>query len=280
MTRAVSIHIGVNRPSGRMTGYPLWHCEKLAWRMAGVAERAGYESMLVLRGAAATRRAVDDALTAAADSLDAGDRLLVTFCGHGCPEADKNGDEGHGWDETWCLADGEIVDDQLAAYWKMFKPGVRIVVVADSCHGGGIGRDDDPCEGLTFAPVQPSSHARRSGYRGDEAWSPAVADYASSCIAEPPRSTDDIRASVLVIAAAGEHQKAQEGLFTCHLLYLWDEGRYQGSFCDLYREVRQRVMNERSSQEPQIIMHGAPDPAFPLQRAFHVDRPSTTRSDS
>ncbi|HEX2202606.1 MAG TPA: hypothetical protein VHG91_04895, partial [Longimicrobium sp.] len=131
MPRAVSIHIGVNAPRGRMTGHPLRYSEGLAWRMAGLAERAGYESLRVLRGAAATRGAVHEALTAAAGSMTAGDVLLVTFAGHGCLEADHDGDDGHGWDETWCLHDGEIVDDQLAGYWRLFEPGVRIVVVAD-----------------------------------------------------------------------------------------------------------------------------------------------------
>jgi hypothetical protein len=279
--RAVSIHIGVNRPKGRMTGFPLLHCEKLAWRMAGLAERAGYESMLVLRGAAATRQAVHDALTAAAASLEAGDRLLVTFCGHGCEKADEDRDEGHGWDETWCLSDGEIVDDELACHWRRFKPGVRIVVVGDSCHSGGIGRDEDPC--LVFTKRLTAEPRARDGIaasrpRGGSARE--AADYASSCIAEPPRSTDGIQASVLLLTAATEEQQATEGLFTCLLLHLWNGGDYRGSFCDLYRAVRQHVMNERSSQDPQLLMLGAPDPDFPLQRAFHVVPPPATRSDS
>lgn len=258
-----------------MQGHPLRHSEGLAWRMAGLAERAGYESLLVLRGEAATRRAVHDALTAAAGSMTAGDTLLVSFAGHGCLEADENGDDGNGWDETWCLYDGEIVDDQLAGYWRLFQSGVRILVVADGCHSAGSCRDDDDLM-LAGDPAAPPPRVMRGEnivFRasGDEPG--GAADYTRSCIGAPPRDTDSIRASVLLLAAAGEAQKAQEGLFTHHLLDVWGEGTFPGTFCDLYRLVRDRVMVERATrQEPQILMLGSPDPGFPLERAFHLER--------
>jgi hypothetical protein len=53
---------------------------------------------------------------------------------------------------------------------------------------------------------------------------------------------------------------------------VWADGVFEGSYCDLYREVRGRVMGETSCQEPQILMLGAPDPAFPLAPAFRLER--------
>ncbi|HEX2204960.1 MAG TPA: hypothetical protein VHG91_16745, partial [Longimicrobium sp.] len=47
---------------------------------------------------------------------------------------------------------------------------------------------------------------------------------------------------------AREDQMAQEGLFTHHLLEVWAEGAFPGTFCDLYREVRDRVMAERGAR--------------------------------
>jgi hypothetical protein len=267
MPGAASIHIGVNRPHGRLEGYPLRQCEDLAWRIASLAQQAGYDSTLVLRGPAATRKAVHDALTAAAGAMAKGDVLLVTFCGHGSQARDTTGDDEGGCDETWCLHDGEILDDQLAGYWRLFQPGVRIVVVADSCHGGGVARED-PYPALPCMSAPPALVYRTS------AGAPlTAADYAASCIAEPPRVTDGIHASVLLLAAAGKHQKAQEGLYTYHLLRLWEGGVFPGSYCDLHRRVRESVMTERGRQEPQILMLGSPDRDFPLQRAFHVARP-------
>jgi hypothetical protein len=274
MSRAVSIHIGVNTPRGRMLGHPLQHSEITAWRMASLAEQAGYESLLVLRGAAATRRAVHDALSAAAGSMTRGDTLLVSFAGHGCLQADVDADDGHGWDETWCLYDGEIVDDQLASYWRLFAPGVRIVVVADGCHSAGCGRDED--EIVHAGHDRYASRMTVGGvpvYRAADPWSAEVPDYTGSCIGAPPHDTDGIHASVLLLAAAGEDQKAQDGLFTHHLLDLWDNGAFPGTFCDLHRLVRDRVTTERGPrQEPQILVLGSPDPGFPLERAFHLER--------
>lgn len=307
MSRAVSIHIGVNVPQGRLSGHPLRESETLAWRMAGLAERAGYDSLRVLRGPAATRRAVHEALTGAAGALGPGDTVFVSFAGHGLQEPDRDGDEGHGWDEGWCLADGVLVDDKLAGYWRLFDAGVRIVVVAESCYSGGSGRDDHLAspgrpilaptvrvmrdggtgtrtmrDGGSRTPVMPNggyvTPAPSSGGFGTPVMAPvAAAHYAASCIAEAPRSTDGIRASLLLLAAAREEQPAQEGLFTKYLLKLWADGAFPGSYCDLHRQIRDCVMSERCTQEPQILMLGASDPSFPLEPAFRVDRGGPSR---
>jgi len=284
MPRAVSIHIGVNTSQGRMADYRLQNSESLAWKMAGLAEQAGYESMLVLRGPEATRGAVHDALTAAAGSMTRGDILLFTFAGHGSFMTDQDGDDRSGSDQTWCLYDGEIVDDQMAGYWQLFQPGVRILVVADGCHSAGNCRDDKGALSTDYASPTGYASRRRRVMRGEApvyrsgSRSAGPPDYTGSCIGAPPLDTDGIHASLLLLAAAREHEKAQEGLFTRHLLEVWDGGNFPGTFCDLYREMRERVVTELPNrQEPQILMLGSPDPGFPLERAFHLERGSRGR---
>jgi hypothetical protein len=280
-----------------MAGQPLRRSEDFAWRMASLAAQAGYESMLVLRGAEATRRAVHDALTAAAGTMTQGDVLLVSFTGHGCLEADTNREERHGYDATWCLYDGEILDDRLAGYWRLFESGVRIIIVADGCHTGDSARGDDD-DTATASPAPRRTRGEGDAYRDSDFASPAprrmrgegdacrdsddrstsAADHSGSCIA-PPDETDGIQASVLLLASAGTDQKAQEGLFTEHLLELWNGGAFTGSFCELYQQVRERVVTARNfRQEPQIQMLGSPDPGFPLERAFHLGRGSRGRA--
>ena len=282
MARAASIHIGVNQPHGRLSGHPLYESENLAWRMAVLAERAGYDSMQVLRGPAATRQALHDALTGAAGSLGHGDTLFVSFAGHGSQEADMDCDEGHGWDEAWCLHDGVVVDDKLAGSWRLFEPGVRIVVLSESCYGGGVVRTGDE-KALrrrrpAGAPTGPVMRGGGSATRSAAPEAAAPAGYVGSCIAEGPRDTHGIRASLLLLSASAEDQPAREGLFSTYLLEAWNDGAYRGSYCDLYRKVRAKVMTERCSQHPQILMLGAGDPAFPLAPAFHVGRHGTGRS--
>jgi metacaspase-1 len=73
-----------------------------------------------------------------AKELQAGDLLLVTYSGHGGQAPDSNEDESDKYDETWCLFDGQVIDDELGALWPEFKSGVRIVVISDSCHSGTV----------------------------------------------------------------------------------------------------------------------------------------------
>jgi len=77
-------------------------------------------------------------LDQAAKDLATGDIFFLTYSGHGGQLPDKNGDEPDGQDETWCLYDGQLVDDELYAKWAKFKPGVRIFVLSDSCHSGSV----------------------------------------------------------------------------------------------------------------------------------------------
>ncbi len=274
MSRAVSIHIGVNQPQGRYADTPLGHSESTAWRMAELAGQAGYHRMLVLRGPAATRYAVHEALAGAAGLLERGDTLFVSFSGHGGQEKDRDLDERHGSDESWCLYDGELLDDKLAGYWRLFDPGVRIVVVSESCYSGGVGRTDHGLAAYAAAPHAPDvprvMRGGRSRSRGPEADLAGVANPVASCIAEPPADCCEIRASVLLLAASTEQQPAQDGLFTRCLLDVWQAGAFRGSYCDLYEKVKSRVMFDAPGQEPQILMLGSPDPGFPLLAAFHV----------
>ncbi len=268
MPRGVSIHIGVNQPGGRPPCPTLQDSERFAWRMAGLAEQAGYNSVLLLRGEEATRSAVHDALTRAAGLLTEGDSLFVSFSGHGMQERDIDGDEGagDGWDEGWRLADGGVIDDRLVAYWRLFERGVRIVVVADSCYGGGSMRGDED-----VGCAAPASRVMRdgiSGYRGPAGRS--AANGAGPCIAERPHDTDGIQAGLLLLSSCIQSQQARESQFIPHLLDVWNDGAFQGTYDSLYQKVKQQVMMEHDVQRPHIQLLGTSEPAFLLETAFHL----------
>ena len=283
MSHAVSIHVGVDQPGGAPGDLParLADSEAAAWLMAELASQAGYDSMLVLRGPTATLGAVNAALWNVSQLLGEGDTLLVTFSGHGGQVADKDGDDALGSDESWSLHDGELLDDTLAGYWRLFRPGVRIVVVSESCYSGGMNRGDDHSgvQWPVHSPARRRMRGMRPVYRGEPEWSAqAVANANRFCVAAPPVHANAIHATVLMLTASGEHQPAQAGLFTRCLLDVWAGGEFAGTYCDLYRAVKERVMRIRSDQEPQILMLGAPDMEFPLGRAFHRTRRGGGRS--
>lgn len=118
---------------GELTG-----CEPDAMDMKEIAISKGLNVEMLLTQDA-TRAAVLGKLGTLAEKLKPGDLLVVSYSGHGGQIPDRNGDEvDDGLDETWCLYDGELLDDELHGAWMKFQAGVRILVFSDSCHSGTV----------------------------------------------------------------------------------------------------------------------------------------------
>jgi len=118
--------------SGSLAG-----CEPDAKDMEEIAKRQGFDTEILLT-ARATREAVLDSLKTWAEKCRNGDLLVVSYSGHGGQVPDANGDENDGLDETWCLYNGQLLDDELYETWAKFRGGVRILVFSDSCHSGTV----------------------------------------------------------------------------------------------------------------------------------------------
>jgi hypothetical protein len=93
----------------------------------------------------ATVEGVQCAIREARDLAQAGDRVIIGCSAHGWQVDDYNHDELRNdpkdkYDEAWCLYDGPLVDDDLYQLWSEFRPGVEIVVLADTCHSGTSSR--------------------------------------------------------------------------------------------------------------------------------------------
>lgn len=130
-----------------------------------------------------------------------GDETTVIVCvsGHGSVYATLHELDLTG--EAFCLADGLLKDTELLALLCAFKPGVRIVVIADTCFSGGMSR------------------GRMLGL------SKAAPDYVRRAIA--PQETPRIvpQAGVLWLLACGENETAlstgKGGAFTSSLYRVW-----------------------------------------------------------
>lgn len=75
--------------------------------------------------------------------VEAGDRVVLHFSGHGSYTADQNGDEDDGRDELVCLYDMDfdqpdsyLLDDELRAWTETKPEGVRLTIVLDNCNSG------------------------------------------------------------------------------------------------------------------------------------------------
>ena len=136
----LSYHFGLNGVNPAAYGGwdgELSACCNDATDLAALAGRAGYTAKAFF-DAEATRDQLRDVLRREANRLANGDALLLSYSGHGgqlpcVTEAD-------GENETLCFYDGELVDDELHDLLSKFAFGVRIAILLDSCHSGGMDR--------------------------------------------------------------------------------------------------------------------------------------------
>ena len=115
MPKGLALAIGLNSVNPKH--YEGWSgelnaCEADASDMRDVARSRKF-TVQTLMTRRATRAAVLGALAKAAKTLKSGDIFLLTYSGHGGQVPDRNDEEPDRQDETWCLYDGELIDDEL-----------------------------------------------------------------------------------------------------------------------------------------------------------------------
>ena len=119
-----------------------------------VNDAADWAAALAARGFAVSKlidaQASKAAMTAAIGHLignaAANDTVVITYSGHGTWVPDQNGDEPDQRDEglcPWDIGQGKVLlDDELHVLLSGRAPGVRIIVISDSCHSGSVSRGD------------------------------------------------------------------------------------------------------------------------------------------
>lgn len=277
MAKGISIHIAApERGPGcscaladRLRG-PLGDAEV----MAGIACREGYEVTPPLLEGEAKSTAVLARLKDAAGRLHAGDSLLLTYSGHGCQLRDQGGgDSDGGFDETWCLADRQLRDDELAECWTCFNPGVFIVVVSDSCNSGTVILT---AQSAPDRPMWPGEveEARVRGRFANAHYLQGLSlpSELQELVAGRKALRQDIKASVLLLYACEDGRTALDGypnsLFTRVLHASWLAG--SPTYTDLITKVRRHVRDENSRQLPGWFPAGAFDRAFLERRPFSI----------
>jgi hypothetical protein len=242
-------------------------CVADAKDMFALAKKCGFKATPPLLNDKATVAAVTNALTSAAKTLVKDDILLVTYSGHGGQVNDLNGDEeGDNLDETWVLFDRQFVDDELYDVWSLFKPGVRILVLSDSCHSGTVSRAAPPpfIEGGPRRRAMPRTvgiaveRAHKSVYR-------AIQEK------HPGSEAAKVRATVLLISGCMDSQFSMDGdrngAFTERLKKVWNGGKFAGSYKKFRDTIRAGMPN---TQCPNYSVVGAANRAFEGQKPFTV----------
>jgi hypothetical protein len=136
----LSLHIGLNNVDLDAYAFhvpALAGCINDANDMRDLAQGQGFRVRQLL-DSAATSVAVIDGIQTAARQLTNGDIFLITYSGHGSQVPDPA--ELDQLSETWVLWDRQLIDNELYALWGLFEPGVRVIVISDSCHSGTVTR--------------------------------------------------------------------------------------------------------------------------------------------
>lgn len=292
MAKGISLHIGLNRLDPRH--YAGWAgtlnaCENDARAMQEIAKATGYQTDIRLSDQA-TRGAVAEFLTKAAKDLKSGDILLLTYSGHGNQVPDVDGDEPDMLDETWCLFDGQMIDDELYRMYSALPDGVRVLILSDSCHSG------------TVAKAMFYQMASASGFAGSLGFEATLQGAAKGPVYGPKFMPPDIalrtyeqnrpfyeaigrapkdgpggdkgetaKASIRLISGCQDNQVSFDGainsVFTAALVLAWDKGKFKGDYDDFHVRIQRMMM---PTQSPNHFKVGKPDIAYDRQRPFTI----------
>lgn len=157
--------IGINNYPG--THMDLQGCVNDANDWAQALQGRGF-SVSMLLDAQATKAAMVQAMGNLIAGGVSGDSLVITYSGHGTYQPDSDGDEVDGLDEGLCPHDiqtggGALIDDEIRTIFAARKPGVRVTLIADSCHSGTVNR---------AAPSEPEADAPRPRFLPMGNWMP------------------------------------------------------------------------------------------------------------
>ncbi len=279
MAKGYALTIGLNSvdPS-HYAGWsgPLNACEADAESMTDLARGRGLQVSTLLTKSA-TRSAVLGQLDKLAAKCMAEDLVLLTYSGHGGRIDDLNDDEPDHVDETWCLYDGQLVDDEIFMALSKFPEGARVLVFSDSCHSGTVVRIAPPsamggAAGLPFSEEAPARiramplDVAGQTYRANRSqYDPILQDL------QLRRAEENVRASVLLISGCQDNQYSLDGvangLFTGTLLRVWRGGRFEGDYPTFHGRIVARMP---STQTPNYFWAGQPDLGFERQQVFSI----------
>lgn len=278
MAKGIALTIGLNAVDPKHYGGwdgVLNACEADAADMSDIAKSKGF-SVSTLLTKAATRARVISEITKAAKALMSGDIFMISYSGHGGQLPDLNNDEDDSQDETWCLYDAEMVDDEIYSLYARFAQGVRILVFSDSCHSGTV----------TKAAYYQGTMAMRSTALGSAAiryrcMPPDAAlrtyrlnkEFYDKILkkAQLKDSLEAVKASVLLISGCQDNQYSQDGdfngLFTANLLRTWNNGRFKKAYKAFHTAIKKKMPPDQS---PNYFWAGAHDKAFEKQTPFTI----------
>ncbi|MFK7806792.1 MAG: caspase family protein [Saprospiraceae bacterium] len=288
MSKGISLHIGINSVddthyrtsifaadgwNGALKG-----CEIDATALEQLAQSRGFKTRKLLTKEA-TRKNVVAEIERAATNLEKGDYFFLTYSGHGSQVRDLSGDEKQDAhvaladrrDETWCLYDAQLLDDELYGLWSKFEDGVRILVISDSCHSGTVTRGG--IDGSSLIPPEGMAYRfmPKAGMTATYKSHKAFYDQLQSKTSKRSR----IKARVLLFSGCQDFEMSREdqsseqpgGLFTKSILSAWKSEAYS-NYADFFRAVKNNMPDEK--QAPNYYAFGEEGVSFEQEAPFVI----------
>ena len=287
--KALSLHIGLNAVSA--AAYEGWDgllaaCEFDANDMAAVARSSGMKPTVLLTKKG-TRANVLAGMRSAAKALAAGDLFFLSYSGHGGQVPDVSGDEADKQDETWCLFDGQLIDDELYFELSRFKAGVRILVLSDSCHSGTVTRapppPPPPGQRVKLMPAAVAMRVYREHQAFYDTLQLDVAKAAGERVVDPDTALANVAASgrlaaivrkfnpaMVLVSGCQDNQTSMDGehngAFTEQVLKAWANGAFKGNYGSFHARVKAALP---ATQTPNLFALGKAG-SFLAQTPFTV----------
>ena len=292
MPQGISLHLGLNSydPNHYGDSGDLAACENDAHSMHNLAKAAGFNALPPLLTAQATTRNFVTNIQNAARTLESGDVFMLTYSGHGGQVWDYSGDEAKDEDasiiyenldgsdkiileegpkdETLCLYDRQFWDDEVFNQLRQFKKGVRVIWITDCCHAASNFKDIEGDEEVKVRGIGVD--------KGTDIWTQHQLMYKDAWLGTvDSRSKDrELNCSLVQLAACSASELARDGningLFTTHLLSVWDQGNFNGSYSSFLDRVSLQVNAKQSDQTPKLVIGGASGADFQNQQPFSI----------
>ncbi len=177
----ISLHVGLNgvdpQAYNGWDGFLVSGINGADW-MSGMARTHGFANTQYFNSQA-TVNSILAYLNHAVQILTAGDIFLFSFSGHGkllsissVNETEDSPGSHDLSDEAIALHDGVMIDNEIRWHLASFRPGVRIVFIADCCFSGDLIDVRIPNQ-IHNHPAQPScsikmfAAAQENGFAGD-----------------------------------------------------------------------------------------------------------------
>jgi hypothetical protein len=251
--------IGINDYPG--TDSDLAGCVNDANDWAAALAKRGFTVQTIFNKQA-TGKAMRNAIKATVAKAKSGDLVVIQYSGHGSFVPDVDGDEPDGTDECLCPYDirtrGPITDDELFELYSAKQPGVKILMISDSCHSGTVAR---------FAPITtpPTTKGKNPPQRKVRFLPPAVflskRDVAKLGVRRALRaSSPPGRYAALLVAGCQDTEYSYDayfegksnGAFTFVALRALASLSPQATYQDWFKAMRQALPSQQYPQTPNL----------------------------